>query len=96
MDDWRLTMGKLPHPRAGAILAGASLLIVKGRPDWLLVPPTILAPWLVDVLLTIAWRGAKGKPIFSAHRDHVYQIAMKAGLKHSQVSAIHADRKSVV
>ena len=86
----RLFAGDAGALFTGAILAGASLLIVKGRPDWLLVPPTILAPWLVDVLLTIAWRGAKGKPIFSAHRDHVYQIAMKAGLKHSQVSAIHA------
>jgi UDP-N-acetylmuramyl pentapeptide phosphotransferase/UDP-N-acetylglucosamine-1-phosphate transferase len=86
----RLFAGDAGALFTGAILAGASLLIVKGRPDWLLVPPTILAPWLVDVLLTIVWRGAKGKPIFSAHRDHVYQIALKAGLKHSQVSAIHA------
>jgi UDP-N-acetylmuramyl pentapeptide phosphotransferase/UDP-N-acetylglucosamine-1-phosphate transferase len=86
----RLFAGDAGALFTGAILAGASLLIVKGRPDWLLVPPTILAPWLVDVLLTLIWRGAKGKPIFSAHRDHVYQIAMKAGLKHSQVSAIHA------
>lgn len=86
----RLYAGDAGALFTGAILAGASLLIVKARPDWVLVPPIVLAPWLVDVLLTIIWRGAKGKPIFSAHRDHVYQIAMKAGLKHSQVSAIHA------
>jgi UDP-N-acetylmuramyl pentapeptide phosphotransferase/UDP-N-acetylglucosamine-1-phosphate transferase len=86
----RLFAGDAGALFTGALLAGASLLIVKGRPDWLLAPPTILSPWLVDVLMTIVWRGAKGKAIFSAHRDHVYQIAMKAGLKHSQVSAIHA------
>jgi hypothetical protein len=54
------------------------------------VPPTLMLPWLTDVLLTLVWRARHRKPLFSAHRDHVYQIAMKAGLKHWQVSLVHA------
>lgn len=74
----------------GAVLAAISLALVRLRPDWLFVPPTLMLPWLTDVLLTVAWRAWRRKPLFSAHRDHVYQIAMKAGLKHWQVSLIHA------
>jgi UDP-GlcNAc:undecaprenyl-phosphate GlcNAc-1-phosphate transferase len=47
-------------------------------------------PFLSDVLLTLIWRTKHGKKLTEAHRDHVYQIAIKAGLKHWQVSAIHA------
>ncbi|MEP7209325.1 MAG: MraY family glycosyltransferase [Alphaproteobacteria bacterium] len=74
----------------GAMLAAISLALVRLRPDWLFVPATLMLPWLTDVLLTVAWRARHRKPLLSAHRDHVYQIAMKAGLKHWQVSLIHA------
>jgi UDP-GlcNAc:undecaprenyl-phosphate GlcNAc-1-phosphate transferase len=74
----------------GAMLGGASLLLVQARPDWVWLPPLLLLPILSDVLLTLAWRARHRKPLFSAHRDHAYQIALKAGLKHWQVSSVHA------
>lgn len=74
----------------GAILGGVSLELVKQKPDWVLIPATLMLPFLTDVLLTLMWRARHRKPLFAAHRDHVYQIAMKAGLKHWQVAAIHA------
>jgi UDP-N-acetylmuramyl pentapeptide phosphotransferase/UDP-N-acetylglucosamine-1-phosphate transferase len=91
---WNVS-GKLFAGDAGALfvgaqLAGLSLLIVRARPDWVLAPPTIMAPFLTDVVLTLMWRARHGKSLFVAHRDHTYQIAMKAGLKHWQVSLIHA------
>jgi len=86
----RLFAGDAGALFVGAMLAGLSLLIVRLRPDWLFVPPILLMPFLSDVLLTIAWRARHGKRLFSAHRDHAYQIAMKAGLKHWQIAAIHA------
>jgi UDP-GlcNAc:undecaprenyl-phosphate/decaprenyl-phosphate GlcNAc-1-phosphate transferase len=75
---------------AGAILGGLSLEFVKARPDLLFIPPMLLLPFLSDVLMTLAWRSMKGKKLFAAHRDHTYQIAMKAGLHHWQVSLVHA------
>jgi UDP-GlcNAc:undecaprenyl-phosphate/decaprenyl-phosphate GlcNAc-1-phosphate transferase len=74
----------------GAMLAALSLALVRIRPDLLLVPPTLLMPFLSDVILTLLWRLKHGKKFWAAHRDHAYQIAIKAGLKHWQVSTIHA------
>jgi UDP-GlcNAc:undecaprenyl-phosphate GlcNAc-1-phosphate transferase len=86
----RLFAGDAGALSVGALLAGLGLEIVRARPDLLLVPPMLLLPFLSDVLLTLAWRAKHGKKLFAAHRDHVYQIAIKAGLKHWQVSAVHA------
>lgn len=86
----RLYAGDTGALFAGAMLGGLSLVLVKLRPDWMLVPPILLLPFLTDVLLTLVWRAQRGKRLFVAHRDHVYQIAMKAGLKHWQVAGVHA------
>jgi UDP-N-acetylmuramyl pentapeptide phosphotransferase/UDP-N-acetylglucosamine-1-phosphate transferase len=75
---------------AGAVLGGLCLELVRLRPDLLFVPPILLMPFLSDVLLTLIWRTKHRKKLLEAHRDHVYQIAMKAGQKHWQVAAIHA------
>jgi UDP-GlcNAc:undecaprenyl-phosphate/decaprenyl-phosphate GlcNAc-1-phosphate transferase len=74
----------------GALLAGLSLEIVREWPQLVLVPVILLMPFLSDVFLTLIWRVKHGKNLFEAHRDHVYQIALKANLKHWQVSAVHA------
>jgi UDP-N-acetylmuramyl pentapeptide phosphotransferase/UDP-N-acetylglucosamine-1-phosphate transferase len=74
----------------GALLAGLSLEIVRSRPDLLFVPAILLLPFLSDVLLTLLWRMRSAKSLLEPHRDHTYQIALKAGLRHWQVSAVHA------
>ncbi|MEY4783818.1 MAG: hypothetical protein RIR41_1753 [Pseudomonadota bacterium] len=74
----------------GAMLGGLGLELVRSRPDLLFVPAILLLPFLSDVLLTLAWRTRLGKKLFAAHLDHTYQIALKAGLKHSHVSGVHA------
>jgi UDP-N-acetylmuramyl pentapeptide phosphotransferase/UDP-N-acetylglucosamine-1-phosphate transferase len=86
----RLYVGDTGALFAGALMAGLSLELVRIRPDLLLVPPILLMPYLSDVLLTLIWRIRHGKKLFEAHRDHVYQIALKAGLRHWQVAAVHA------
>lgn len=74
----------------GAMLGGLGLELVRLRPDLVFVPAILLLPYLSDVLLTLAWRTKHGKKLFVAHLDHVYQIAIKAGLKHTQVAGVHA------
>jgi UDP-N-acetylmuramyl pentapeptide phosphotransferase/UDP-N-acetylglucosamine-1-phosphate transferase len=86
----RLYVGDTGALFAGALLGGLSLELVRIRPDLLFVPPILLMPYLSDVLLTLIWRARHGKKLFEAHRDHVYQIALKAGLRHWQVAAVHA------
>jgi UDP-GlcNAc:undecaprenyl-phosphate GlcNAc-1-phosphate transferase len=86
----RLFVGDTGALFVGASLGGLSLELVRIRPDLLFVPPILLMPYLSDVLLTLVWRARHGKKLFEAHRDHVYQIALKAGLRHWQVTAVHA------
>lgn len=86
----RLYVGDAGALFVGAILGGLGLELVRQRPDLLFVPPVLLLPFLSDVLLTLSWRARHGKKLFEAHRDHSYQIALKAGLKHWQVSSVHA------
>ena len=86
----RLFVGDTGALFVGALLGGLSLELVRTRPDLLFVPPILLMPYLSDVLLTLVWRARHGKKLFEAHRDHVYQIALKAGLRHWQVAAVHA------
>jgi len=86
----RLYVGDAGALFVGAILGGLGLELVSLRPDLLFVPPILLLPFLSDVLFTLAWRARHGKKLFVAHRDHSYQIALKAGLKHWQVSSVHA------
>ncbi|MBI3395992.1 MAG: glycosyltransferase family 4 protein [Spirochaetia bacterium] len=40
---------------------------------------TALLPFLVDTLTTLSQRIAHGKNIFSAHKEHLYQMAYQAG-----------------
>ncbi len=86
----RLFVGDTGALFVGTALGALCLELVRLRPDLLFVPPILLMPFLSDVLLTLIWRTKHGKKLAEAHRDHVYQIALKAGLKHWQVSAIHA------
>jgi UDP-N-acetylmuramyl pentapeptide phosphotransferase/UDP-N-acetylglucosamine-1-phosphate transferase len=86
----RLFVGDAGAFFSGMVLGGLGLELARVRPDLLLVPPMLLLPYLSDVLLTLGWRAKHGKRLFVAHRDHVYQIAMKAGLKHWQVALVHA------
>lgn len=86
----RLFVGDAGALFAGAVLGGLGLELVHARPELLFVPPMLLLPFLSDVLLTLAWRAMHGKHLFAAHRDHTYQIALKAGLKHWNVTLVHA------
>lgn len=86
----RLFAGDAGALFVGAVLGGIGLEIVRLRPDLVLVPPILMLPFLSDVLLTLVWRAKHGKKLFEAHRDHSYQIAIKAGLQHWQVSSVHA------
>ena len=86
----RLFAGDAGALFVGMLLGGLSLQLVQARPDLVWIPPLLLLPFLTDVLATLAWRSRRGKALFEGHRDHVYQIALKARLKHWQVALIHA------
>ena len=86
----KLFVGDAGALSVGGILAGASLLLVQAEPDLAFVLPILLAPTLIDVLLTLAHRVRRGERFWEAHNEHVYQEVLKASLlPHWQVSAIY-------
>lgn len=87
---WNLR-GKLFAGDAGALSVGgligaASVIFAMG--GQVLVPLTLCLPILVDVFLTLAWRARRGLPLMQAHRDHAYQLLLRAGWPHVQVARV--------
>jgi len=46
------------------------------------IPPLIALPFLVDIILTIIWRGVRGGNVMQAHREHAYQLMRRFGWGH--------------
>ncbi|MFN3312093.1 MAG: glycosyltransferase family 4 protein [Hyphomonas sp.] len=70
----------------GAVLAGAGAVVAQTYSVW--VPAALALPFLIDVLLTLAWRAKRGRPLMQAHRDHAYQLLLRAGWRHGQVAGV--------
>lgn len=62
---------------------------VEGAHVSLYVVPILISPLLFDAIFTIAVRARRGEKIWVAHRDHLYQQLVRAGLSHVQVSALY-------
>jgi len=54
--------------------------------------PAVILPlyFLADATITLFRRLVRGDKIWEAHREHFYQIAVRSGLRHDQVSGIVA------
>ncbi len=90
---WNFPSGRLFAGDTGSLFAGclgacASLLAVQDGAVSPFIPAILFFPTLADVLLTLAWRLSQGRNLLMAHRDHLYQIGLRAGLSHVQVTLI--------
>lgn len=92
---WNLPAHRLFQGDAGALFSGfylAALAIVashpaQGQPLSPYLIPFATLPMLTDVLLTLAARARARKPLFSAHREHLYQLWLDArGASHMALS----------
>ena len=70
----------------GGLIGGATAMFAMIGP--VLVPLTLCLPILIDVFFTLAWRARKGRPLMQAHRDHAYQLLLRAGWQHGQVARL--------
>lgn len=82
----KLFAGDAGSLSVGGLIGGASALFAVNGP--VLVPLTLCLPVLVDVLMTLAWRARNGRPLMQAHRDHAYQLLLRAGWRHGQVARL--------
>jgi UDP-GlcNAc:undecaprenyl-phosphate GlcNAc-1-phosphate transferase len=81
----RLYAGDTGSLSMGALLAGAGVYIGDGS-VWLIAAFTL--PFLTDVFLTLIWRTRAGRPLLKPHRDHAYQLLVRAGWAHWKVALL--------
>lgn len=76
----------------GALYAGFCIaalgLLGTSRAYSIWIPPLIALPFLTDVFMTLIWRARRGQNLMQAHRDHAYQLFLRAGWGHLQVAAL--------
>ena len=80
----RLFLGDVGSVPVGFLL-GWLLLSLAAHGDWaaaLILPGYFLA----DASLTLARRALRGEAVWRAHRDHVYQRAVRAGASHGRIA----------
>lgn len=87
---WNLR-GMLYAGDTGALLLGLSFAVlgaISARHMSIWLPATLALPFLVDVFLTLIWRARRGENLLHAHRDHAYQLFIRAGWRHIPVAMI--------
>lgn len=87
---WNL-QGRLYAGDCGSLLVGASLgiaglIVAEYFGVW--IAALILLPFLADVFLTLIWRAKRGRKLTEAHRDHAYQLFLRAGWPHWKVALL--------
>ena len=82
--------GQLYAGDAGALALGglfASLGLMSGLEVWTVA--TLALPFLIDVLLTLAWRTKHGRHLLDAHLDHAYQRLIESGWSHFEAALLY-------
>ncbi len=84
----RVFMGDAGSQFIGFVLASLSVFGQSGGSGRLSVylVPVILYPFIFDVVVTLFHRALRGRNILMAHREHLYQIAVRLGAGHVHVS----------
>ena len=91
---WNYPAGRLFAGDTGALFIGTlvgavSLVAVQEGGLSPFVPPIVFFPMLADVLLTLAWRVRHRTKVLEGHRDHFYQIAIRAGMAPWKVTLVY-------
>lgn len=82
----KLFAGDAGSLSVGGLIGGACVMFAVDGP--VLIPLTLCLPILIDVFLTLAWRARHGRPLMQAHRDHAYQLLLRAGWPHASVARL--------
>ena len=90
---WNGLGGRIFAGDAGALAVG--LLIgglgvwagERGANPWAIA--LCFLPMLSDAILTILWRARQRHNLLTAHAEHVYQLAIRTGTSHGQISLIY-------
>jgi len=87
----RIFMGDTGSQSVGFVLSTLAVL-GAAHPDAkipLFVVPLLFLPFLFDVIFTLIKRARTGQRLWRAHREHLYQLAVKLGRTHPQVTGAY-------
>jgi UDP-GlcNAc:undecaprenyl-phosphate GlcNAc-1-phosphate transferase len=87
----RIFMGDVGSQLLGFLFAGLAVLGTAAEPERIsfYVVPILFYGFIFDAVLTIFVRFARGRNIFTSHRDHLFQICHRLGLSPLRICAIH-------
>jgi UDP-N-acetylmuramyl pentapeptide phosphotransferase/UDP-N-acetylglucosamine-1-phosphate transferase len=73
----------------GFMIAALAVLAARSGEVSPAFAPLAFLPFLFDVAFTLAHRVSRGKNIFEAHNEHVYQLLVRLGRSHQGVTMIY-------
>ncbi len=83
----KVFMGDVGSASLGLAIAFVALWVMYAARWWLAFPLVALhANFLLDTSLTMFRRWRRGDVIYQAHREHFYQLAVRSGLSHANVT----------
>jgi UDP-N-acetylmuramyl pentapeptide phosphotransferase/UDP-N-acetylglucosamine-1-phosphate transferase len=85
-----LFMGDVGSHVIGACLAALILWQLQERDIGLFQAFVLVSAFVMDAGLTLARRIIRGRRFWQAHREHLYQMAIRKGYSHSQVCFAYA------
>lgn len=78
----------------GVAFAFSGLAVIaanqSGGAITILFAPIAMAPFLFDVFFTLTHRFMRGQNVMAAHREHLYQLMLRGGASHVQVTGLYA------
>ena len=83
-------MGDVGSHVIGACLAALLLWELEDRELSLFQAFILVSAFTMDAGLTLVRRIIRGRRFWQAHREHLYQMAIRKGLSHSQVCLAYA------
>lgn len=87
----KLFMGDVGSQSVSFAIAGFAILLSKGDSPVLsaLFVPVLMLPFIADVTFTLIHRLLRKQRLTQAHREHVYQLLMRQGLSHGEVTGLY-------
>lgn len=88
---WNFPHGRIFAGDSGALFAGSiaaivSLLAARGEGISPFVLAMLFMPMLADVLSTLVWRLARGRDLLVGHREHLYQVGLRAKIGNRRIT----------
>lgn len=92
---WNAPGGRLFAGDAGSLFAGGlagaiGVLAVQDGGVSVWAVALCFLPMLADVLLTLAHRARLRRNLLNGHREHLYQIGLRAGAGHARIAGLYA------